>query len=73
MVRYLEGGEAEIVVPFPCTGGEYALASQDGRVCETASFKGNTFSINVGKGAGVYILNVQTPQGGAVQKILSRP
>lgn len=73
MVRYQEGDEAEIVVPFPCTGGEYVLVSQDGRVCETASFKGNTFSINIGKGAGVYILNVHTPQGGAVQKILSRP
>lgn len=73
MVRYLEGGEAEIVVPFPCTGGEYVLVSQDGRVCERASFHGGTFEINTGKREGIYILRVSTPQGNAVQKILMRP
>lgn len=72
MVRYLGRDRAELVVPFPCTEGEYILSGVDGRTVKTGHFTGNSFTLDLADEQGIYVVSVSTPQGKALQKIYSR-
>ena len=72
MVKYLNDGLIEAVVPFPTSGGTYTLYGGDGRLLSQDSFGGSTFAVELPSHKGLCILTVTTPQGIATQKLATK-